>query len=200
MYVQQCNRRLLEVASKLGYSTLVCGDVCSDVLGDPFVKVFKKAVITAEKLSELRSALRETENKKMFVTVCPVTVEIARWAAHDTRVDSILMTSENVKIFDKRQVNVMKYYAKTLEVHLPHLLHDDSELRGMLYRRLNMFVRSKVALVVGSSAKEWVDLVPPLSLVKFLSTQYDIPEKTALLSLTDVPRQILHSKEVFNSA
>lgn len=197
MYVQRCDRQLLEIALKLGYSTLICSDVSdaySNALGDPNVKVFKKIIITAEKTSELRSALQEIGHKKTFTTIHPVSVETARWAAHDTRVDSILMTPENVKIFDKKQVGVMKYYAKTLEVHLPHLLHNDSELRGMLYRRLNMFVGSRVAFVVGSSAKKWVDLVPPVSLIKFLSTQYDVPEKTALLSLTDIPRQILRSK------
>ncbi|MEM1719411.1 MAG: hypothetical protein QW432_02270 [Desulfurococcaceae archaeon] len=196
MHVQRCDSRLLEVALRLGYFTLACSEVHADTSKGFYVRVFEKAIITAERLSDLRSALRDVNYKKVFVTVYPVTVETARWAAHDSRVDSILMTPENMKIFDKRQASVMKYYAKALEVHLPHLLYTSSELRGMLYRRLNMFVRSNIAFVVGSSAREWVDLVPPISLIKLLSTQYDIPEKTALLSLTDVPRQILSSKGV----
>lgn len=134
------------------------------------------------------------------MTVYPTTIETARWASHDTRIDSILMMPENIKIFDKRQASIMKHYAKPLEIPLPPLLYSDAESRGMIYRRLNLFVRNKIALLVGSMSVDWIDLVSPISIVKFLSTQYDIPEKVALLALTDIPRKILSSKQVFRNA
>ena len=162
---------------------------------DLYIGVFRKSIITANSVSELRASLREVNSRKFFITVHPMTIQVARWAAHDTRVDSILMTPENLEIFDKKQASIMKYYAKPLEVHLPYLVSGEDRVRGQIYRRLNLFVRRGVALVVGSASEKWGDLVPPFSLIKFLSTQYDIPEKTALLAITNIPRLLLLKKE-----
>lgn len=160
------------------------------------MKLLRKVFVNVPSISELKKALSGIDYRGYFVTVVPQNVETARWVAHDTRIDSILMTIENIRVFDRKQVGVMKYYAKPLEIHIPELLLTNHREQEVVYRRINLFLRSRVAVVVGSVAEKWSNLYPPIAITKILSTMYDIPEKVALLAISDIPRKILVSKGV----
>ena len=196
VYVEHCNRTLVEYARKLGYSILAC-QVIEEQLNDIPVGIVGKSVITASSVKELKNKLREADYRRNIITIHPLSIEVARWASHDNRVDSILLTGENIEVFDKKQASIMKYYSKPLEILLPLLLHGDHEIRGIINRRLNLFTRSKVGFLIGSKAREWSELYSPFSIIKILSTQYDIPEYISSLALTDIPRQVVSSKERF---
>lgn len=185
---------LLENAWRLGYSGVLCDNYDPNTTKPPRMKVVKKLIIDAENSSKLKSQLKGVNPNSVFITVHPYSTEVARWSAHDTRIDSILMTPNNMKLFDRKQLSVMKYYSKPLEIHLPHLIQSENDVRGALYRRLNLFVRGGSSLLLGSAAEHWTDIYPPISIVKFLSTHYDIPEGFSRVSLTDVPRQIIIRK------
>lgn len=147
-------------------------------------------------IRELNTELRGIDHREVFVSVLPYTVETARWASHDTRIDSIVMTTDNIRVFDKRQVSVMKYYSKPLELWLPDLLNPDHGLREAIYRRVNLFTRNKIPLLIGSLAEKWSDLYPPISIIKILTTLYDVPEKHVLLSISDIPNKIISNKGI----
>ncbi|MEM4717245.1 MAG: hypothetical protein QXE81_00610 [Desulfurococcaceae archaeon] len=135
---------------------------------------------------------------RMFITVHPLSVETARWCAHDSRVDSILMTPENISLFDKKQLGVMKYYSKPLEVTMKDLL-DKVELRELIYRRLKLYISRRLPFILSSRAEKWCDLYPPLSLLKIMLTQYDVPDEISMLAISNIPEMIISRKRIDNT-
>lgn len=186
----------------MGYRALVCEEINVPLSNKDYAnnvstsRLIRKVIIKAKDVSELRRKLGEINYKQQFVTVQPLNIEVARWASHDSRIDSILLTTENIHVFDKKQQNIMKYYSKPLEIPLHILFRGDIELRGVIYRRMQLYVGRKVPVIISSTAEEWYELYPPISIVKLLSTQYDIPEKITLNAITHIPWVIISRKEV----
>jgi len=191
-----CTDENLSMYYKLGYTLIACEKFSgrTSEMTERGVSVVGKVVIDASSISDLREALGKVKYRESVIAVHPESVEVARWAAHDGRVDVILLTPSNIRIFDKRQFSTMKYYSKPLEIRIPHLLYSNSEVKSYFYRRLNMLVRFKLGFALGTSASSFYELLHPLVAVKALKTLYDIPEKIALLALTDIPRQIIFRK------
>lgn len=191
-----CSDEILSMYYKLGYILIACEKFIgrlSDV-SERGISVVSKVVIGASDIGDLKEALGRVEYRESVVAVHPESVEVARWAAHDSRVDVILLTPSNIKVFDKKQFNTMKYYGKPLEIRIPHLLYSSSEVKSHFYRRLNMLVRFKVGFTLGTSVNSLYELLHPLVAIKALKTLYDVPEKVTLLALTDIPRQIIFRK------
>jgi len=194
-----CSKELLDLYYKMGYTHIACLEkhVDSSTLSSNVrVVIVDKVVVNASNVDELKDILRDIEYRRKVVAVHPTTTETARWSVHDTRIDTILITPSNLKVLDKKQLSVMKYYDKPLEVHIPHLLYSSSEVKSYFYRRLNMLARFKVGLVLGTSTSSMYELVHPVVVIKAMKTLYDLPEKITLLALTDIPRQIIFRKQV----
>jgi len=191
-----CSNEILSMYYKLGYTLIACEKFSGrpGEVAERSVSVVSKVVISASSVGELKEALGRVEYRESVVAVYPESVEVARWAAHDSRVDVILLAPGNIKVFDKKQFNTMKYYSKPLEIRIPHLLYSSSEVKGYFYRRLNMLVRSRVGFALGTSASSLYELIHPIVVIKALKTLYDVPEKVTLLALTDIPRQIILRK------
>ncbi|MCY0867902.1 MAG: ribonuclease P [Desulfurococcus sp.] len=188
--VAKCNEQILRVAERLGYSYLACSSMHNGFTGR--VKAVGRVVVKAESVSELKRVL--AGDLQGYVSIVPLTVSTARWSSHDGRIDSIMMTGENLELFDKKQFRTMKIYRKPLEVSMRDLTSLSGSEGGRFYRRLNLAVRMGVQLVVGSGAEDWWDLLHPRVIVSFLKVAYDIPETKALMSITATPAQIMASK------
>lgn len=184
----------------MGYRALVCEEIDKSILSKSgsgsTPRLVKKTVIKAKNTQELRRVLGEVNYKQQFVTVQPLDVEVARWASHDSRIDTILLTTENIHVFDKKQLGVMKYYSKPLEIPLNVLVRGDVESRGAIYRRIQLYAGRRVPVIISSMADKWHELYPPISIVKILLTQYDVPEKMSLHAITHAPWMVISRKEV----
>ncbi|MEM1695301.1 MAG: RNase P subunit p30 family protein [Desulfurococcaceae archaeon] len=193
-YVKKCDERTLTIASKLGYRALVCEQLLYDE--QPPLEVYRKKVIDAEDVSSLKRTLSSLDHRKHVVSVAPRSLEVARWASHDTRVDTIMLTLNTIELFDKKQFSTMSYYGKPVEIDLNHILDMSIDTRGAVFRRINLLLRNKTGLIVGSGADSWKNLFPPYVMVKLLQVLFDVPESLALLSVTDFPRQVVTRKDV----
>jgi len=197
IHASTCTREVLEVHYKMGYTHVACLEKHLDT--SPLsakMAVVDKIVVSTSSVDELREILGRIEYRGKIISVHPTSTKVARWSAHDSRVDTILVTPSNLKILDKGQVSVMKYYDKPLEIHITHLLHSSSEVKSYFYRRLNMLIKFKVGFVLGVPASSVYELVHPVVVIKAVKTLYDIPEKFALLALTNIPRQLISRKLV----
>lgn len=192
VYVETCDEAVLNVAQKLGYKAVVCRHLIDEERDH--LEVYEKIIIDAESRQELKKTLASLNTRRYFVTLVPRSIEVARWASHDTRIDSIMLTPDNLEIFDKKQFNTMSYYGKPVEISLKQIINADVETRGKLFRRLNLLLRSKAGLLVGSGASSWNELYHPFTVIKILALAYDIPPTIALLSITDFPKQIIVKK------
>lgn len=196
-YVEVCTRELLEKAYKLGYQSIVCINLQQNMESHKLL-TYRKVLIEAGDVSELKSTLRQLNYAEYYVTVIPRSVEVARWASHDTRIDSIMLTRENISVFDKKQFSTMKYYGKPLEVSLKDVFECKNTACSSILKRVVFSSRSGVPLIVGSGARDWYELIPPYSLVKLLVLYFDLEPQLALLSITDIPRQVLLRKKAYS--
>lgn len=197
-YVKNCDSKTLETAWRLGYKIIICEDPHSvsqlrSSSGVP--RVIKKTLLSVKDQSELKKHLKDVDYNRTFVTIHPLSIDVARWCTHDSRVDSILMTHENLHVFDKRQLGVMKYYSKPLEITIKDLL-ERVDLRELVYRRLKLYVSRRLPFILSSRAERWSDLYSPLALLKIMSTQYDIPDEITMLALSNIPEMIISRKKV----
>ncbi|QOR94511.1 ribonuclease P [Thermosphaera chiliense] len=189
--VKDCSSELLEKAAALGYSALACWE---NPDGGGGVRVVGKKVLSPRSLEELKQALAKIPVGKTVVSVSPRDTATARWSAHDGRVDTIVMTLENIDVFDKKQFSTMKYYGKPLEIWLSDLRRAGSVHLAKYYRRVNLALRMKIPVVTGSGASDWSQLPHPRAAVYFLTLLLDFPEKEALLSLTSHPYSVIAGK------
>ncbi len=194
-YVKKCDLKTLNTAFKLGYRILVCEEISEQLVSNENVRIAKKIVISSESTEDLKKQLWRINHKKYFITVEPLSIEVARWSAHDTRIDSIIITPRNIELFDKKQIGIMKHYSKPLEVTLPVLLNE-GKAGSLLYRRLRLFASRKIPLIASSMASNWFELIPPYSYIALLETQFDIPRNHAYTSISLTPRVVLSRKEV----
>lgn len=191
--VEVCDEKLVILALRLGYRALVCKQVVDlDTSNTP--ELYRKVVLVSESVQDLKRQISSINSSSCFVTLIPRSVEVARWASHDTRIDTIMLTSNNIGVFDKKQFDTMSYYGKPLEISLKDISDTSLEVREKVFRRLNLLLRSKVGLIVGSGASSWNELYHPYTMVKILTSAFDIPPRVALLAITDCPRQIIAKK------
>ena len=189
---------MIKVASSLGYMVLVCENAEGDLkeAREPHSpRTLQKIVLASNDVNDLKNTLRRVDYKTCFVSVEPLSTQVARWSAHDTRVDSLLLTSRNIDVFDKAQAGIMKYYSKPLEVGISTLLLE-GDIGAKVYRRIRLYAFYKVPLIVSSVASAWYELVHPRSIVSLLTISYDLPREYAIQAITSTPYFIVNKKRV----
>ncbi|MGC9181119.1 RNase P subunit p30 family protein [Thermogladius sp.] len=182
--------KLVDEARRLGYKVVsVEGLDSGEASLDP--NVFSKVVVVSDSISNLKSALAGLKGPKTVVSVVPLNVEVARWVAHDRRVDSIVMTSRNQVLFDKKQASVMKYYDKPLEVPFTEIRGaNESSLAGFV-KRLKLMISRKVPIIISSGASGILEYHHPLVVLSFIVKLLDVDYETAKAMLSTNPYKVL---------
>ncbi|WP_434731781.1 RNase P subunit p30 family protein [Thermogladius sp. KZ2Tp1] len=182
--------KLVDEARRLGYKVVsVEGLDSGEASLDP--NVFSKVVVVSDSISNLKSALGGLKGPKTVVSVVPLNVEVARWVAHDRRVDSIVMTSRNQVLFDKKQASVMKYYDKPLEVPFTEIRGaNESSLAGFV-KRLKLMISRKVPIIISSGASGILEYHHPLVVLSFIVKLLDVDYEAAKAMLSTNPYKVL---------
>lgn len=191
--IARCDGDVLKHARRLGFKLVACSGV--EQAGFNGVAVVRRIDAATGDVAELRSILAE-HGGSAYIAVTPLSLRVARWSAHDERIDTIVMTGGNIEFFDKKQFSAMKTYGKPLEVSVGDFLRLDDVKGGQFYRRVNLALRMGIRLVTGSGARWWWELYHPYVIVSMLSSMYDVPRQTALASITAAPLQLMASKKI----
>ena len=182
--------KLVDEARRLGYKVVSVEGLDSGKASLP-PNVFSKVVVVSDSISNLKSALAGLKRPKTVVSVVPLNVEVARWVAHDRRVDSIVMTSRNQVLFDKKQASVMKYYDKPLEVPFTEIRGaNESSLAGFV-KRLKLMISRKVPIIISSGASGILEYHHPLVVLSFIVKLLDVDYETAKAMLSTNPYKVL---------
>lgn len=189
--VKKCDEKLVKTAGMLGYSVIV-GEECNS--GQAGLSVLRKKIIASSSLDKLKRTLKESSGDNLVISVSPQDTASARWSAHDGRIDTLIMSLDNIEVFDKKQFSIMKYYGKPLEIWLSDLRRADENALAKFYRRVNLALRRKIPIIVGSGASKWYELSHPKSLISLLSLFLEFPETEAILALTNYPHLIISRK------
>jgi ribonuclease P/MRP protein subunit RPP1 len=182
--------KLVDEARRLGYKVVSVEGIDSGEASLP-PNVFSKVVVVSDNISHLKSALAGLKRPKTVVSVVPLNVEVARWVAHDKRVDSIVMTSRNQAVFDKKQASVMKYYNKPLEVPFTEIRGaNESSLAGFV-KRLKLMISRKVPIIISSGASDILEYHHPLVVLSFIVKLLDVDYEAAKAMLSTNPYKVL---------
>lgn len=190
LWIRVLNDKIVSLLKKLGYKAIAYEGEINTGVND--LIIVEKKVIRISNKKELRNTLRGIKRNKVIVSVIPLSTEVARMAAHDTRVDTIIINYESYKYIDKHQLNLMKIHCKPLELPLSQFLKYKPSIRSMIYRRIKYyFIHTKQPIIVSSYACSWNDILIPKSTVYLLSHLFDINSRQSLLLITTYPREIL---------
>lgn len=194
MWVKKIDDRMIMFLKKMKYNVVVVEDIdINEPLRKDSILIVKKVVIEARDRNELRNSLRNIKKTKNIVSVKPKGIEAARMAAHDTRVDTIILDSDTVDFLDKQQFSLMKQFNKPLEIPVCILYSSlDSSLKSVIYRRIKYYLfYTKQPLIISSRASSWNELMIPKSTTLLVSTIFGVDQRIALSYLTTYAREIL---------
>lgn len=190
-WVKRLDSKMLKILRELGYRVVLCENLV-ELSEDKDVSVVNKGVVESSSRADLLNKLKGIKSKGVVVSVKPLSLEAARTAAHDTRVDTLIIDSANVKFMDKHQFNLLKQFSKPIEFPLNHWLKLPLAKRTAVFQRLVVFIhRYKLPFIVSSGANAWHEVFEPRSIVHYLSNLFGAPRGLVLLSLTSYPKEIL---------
>ncbi|MEM4432379.1 MAG: hypothetical protein QXT03_01040 [Desulfurococcaceae archaeon] len=192
-WIRSLDSALCNTLVEMGYSAIVVEktepDACRDIV------VFEKKVIEAFSRKELLSKLKGVSRGKYIVSVKPRSVESARVAARDSRVDSIILDGDSARFIDKHQFNLMKQFHKPLEFSLNNWFRTSLNSRVSMYRVLYLHIhRYGLPLITSSGASAWNEAVHPKSAINFLSQLINVPPEVSIQYISVYPRDILVRK------
>jgi len=195
-WIKTLDEKTITLLKKMGYCAAVyeVSDVDSEALNtkDAELTIVGKVVLAESSKDELLRKLRGIRSKRVVVSVKPLSVEVARLAAHDGRVDTIIIDSDTLHYIDKAQLNLMKQFFKPLELPINDFIRSNPHVKAAIYRRIHYYMLyTKNPLIISSKASAWYELYSPLSLVNLVSTAFGIEPSEALLYITAHPRGIL---------
>jgi len=190
LWVRKLDEKTRDLLEKLGYRAVVVEETGGVDTGG--LVVVKKKIIETSSREELRRALHGVKSEKCVVSVKPLSVTVARAATHDSRVDTIIIDPYTYKYIDINQINMMKEYCKPLELPFNTWFYSEPSTRSMIYRRvITYLLRTKLPLIISSSASSYNEVLVPASILSYLNILFGIDKREGLLYLTTYPREIL---------
>lgn len=193
-WIKRLDTKTLETVMDLGYSVVLCENAVdiNSVKGVKDVAVISKVVIESSSRKDLLNKLKGIKSKKVVVSVKPLSLDAARTAAHDTRVDTLIIDSTSVKFMDKHQFNLLKQFSKPIEFPLNVWLKLPLHRKTIVFQKLYAYIHTyKLPFIVSSGASAWNEVFEPRSIVYYISNLFGVIQDYALLSITSYPKEIL---------
>jgi len=155
------------------------------------VRFIKRITIEARTEKEIRERVRGIKVEYPIVAVKPLSIQVARFAARDGRIDLVVLDRDTIQYIDKTQAGMMKQYRKPLEVCINCFLKASSREKGMMFRRLRLFQHYSVPIIYSSGASSWNELIHPHGVTTLVSTLLGIPRSSVIYGLASLPLEIL---------
>ncbi|ABN69954.1 RNase P subunit p30 [Staphylothermus marinus F1] len=191
LWIKEINEEIIYFLEKLDFIGVAVEELNTRYKKIDDLVIVKKVVISADKRSELRKHLQGIKNRAVIVSVKPLSVEAARMAAHDGRVDTIIIDEDSLYYIDKAQINMMKQFSKPLEFPLNDFLKASRKYQSMIYRRINLALQRNIPLIMSSHATKASELLNPVGATYLSKILFNINVKQALIYLTSYPRELI---------
>ncbi|HIE23475.1 MAG TPA: hypothetical protein EYP68_04520 [Candidatus Korarchaeota archaeon] len=163
-------------------------------------RVFTSVELVLQNPPALRT-ISKLSKKKLFLSVAPLTLEMARRAVK-LRVDSLVLPiNRNRLVFDSVCAKEFSKRGGAVEVRLVDLLKSGRRklLRALRMIRLEIRIARKygIPLLVSSGATKPVEILDPIVMASIAETLLKIPKEAALNSISDYPCSILEKEGLF---
>jgi ribonuclease P/MRP protein subunit RPP1 len=193
-FIDLCILRLddtmVKILSRLKYYAVVYIDsTVRNIKGD--LRLFKGRILSNAKLSDLKDELKGIRGEYDFVIVEPTSIATARFSAHDTRINGILLSKNSVRFIDKGQINTMKQYGKPLLLDLRIMGVGDPRISSMAYRRIILARYYGVDIIPASCATSFNELLIPQTTMYFLEEMTGIPHTYWVYAVGGLARELV---------
>ncbi len=191
LYIPRITRKLLGVARSLGYKIIVSSATDKRIEKMDSVLIVRGIVITEENASSLKHRLKGVREKYVIVLVKPLSTPTARLAAHDSRVDGVVISCDNTAYIDPGQAGLMRQFSKPLI--LPITILSDCDERGLarIYRRILLFRSRDLDILPASFAENVGDLIAPWTTPRLLSEIFGLGWDYWLYGISNAPNELL---------
>ncbi|HDD68728.1 MAG TPA: hypothetical protein ENG61_00005 [Candidatus Korarchaeota archaeon] len=133
--------------------------------------------------------------KKIFLSITPLTLEMARKAVKLGASSIVLPVDRKKLIFDSVCAKELAKQEGAIEIHLVDLLRSDRRklLRALKMIRLEVKIARKygIPVIVSSGATKTIELLDPIVMASLAETLLGIPREAALNSISDYPYSII---------
>ena len=158
------------------------------------VEALSRLNLKPEGSRQLLEALRACRRSFEIVSVVCLSKQVARQAAKDHRVDTLLFPGRAVRLLDEAEVELARSSGVAFEFSLSMLLNLEGRLPGYLAeagRNVKRALRKGIRLVFSSGASNIYGLRAPRDLAATVETLLELPSGFGLLTVSKFPMEIV---------
>ncbi len=185
------NEKCIETYTILGYRAACIEGLNRKIIRKNNFIAVRKSTIYSESQKSLKHDIRNEKSRSFITAVVPLSIEAARFAARDRRVDTVVLVSDSVRYIDKTEIAMLKRFSKPLEVPINTLITSPSSVKAMIIRRIDLALKYNVTIILSSWAHEWNEIPAPISYTALGSILLRIPMKDVLVMLTNYTRELM---------
>jgi len=136
--------------------------------------------------------------KRLFLSVKPLSLEMARRAVKLRANSIVLPINRNKLIFDSVCAKELFKREGSVDIHLVDLLKSNEKelLRALRVLRLEVQIARKygIPIIVSSGATRSFEILDPIIMASIAETLLKIPKEAALNSISDYPYSLIEKK------
>ena len=163
------------------------------------VEALSRLNLKPETSRQLLEALRAYRRSFEIVSVVCLSKQVARQAAKDHRVDTLLFPGRAVRLLDEAEVELARSSGVAFEFSLSMLLKLEGKLPGYLAeagRNVRRALKKGVPLVFSSGASDVYGLRAPRDLAATVEIMLGLPPGFGLLTVSRFPLEIVERNKV----
>ncbi|MFX0116163.1 MAG: RNase P subunit p30 family protein [Candidatus Hodarchaeota archaeon] len=197
-------QEICEMAVELGYYGLCVEGlqkqaVIQNVIDSYPIKIWSRKTLKGS-ISKIKDALGQERRMHHLISILAEKPDLAKWAAKDQRVDSIMVPLTSVgDVFDPTLAKLAALNGKALEIHFQEISDAIWSRRTSLLRNLyNAASKARqrsCKILFGSGASKIVHLRAPRDMAALLNV-IGLGYEEALEIIDDVPLKILQKNEL----
>ncbi len=185
------NEKCIETYTILGYRAACIEGLNHKIIRKNNFIAVRKSTIYSESQKNLKHDIKNEKSRSFIIAVVPLSIEVARFAARDGRVDTVVLIPDSVRYIDKTEIAMLKRFSKPLEVPINTLITQPSSVKAMIIRRIDLALKYNVTVILSSWAHEWNEILAPISYTALGSILLRIPMKDVLVMLTNYTRELM---------
>ncbi len=185
------NKKCIETYTILGYRAACIEGLNHKIIRKNNFIAVRKSTIYSESQKDLKHDIRNEKSRSFIIAIVPLSIEAARFAARDGRVDTVVLIPDSVRYIDKTEIAMLKRFSKPLEVPINILITQPSSVKAMIIRRIDLALKYNVTVILSSWAHEWNEILAPISYTALGSVLLRIPMKDVLVMLTNYTRELM---------
>lgn len=155
LVIESCilNSKLLPYAEKLGYNLVFSEDGVAGI---------KRVTLKGINTNYLKKQINRLKSKNVLIFIKPLTLDSLKYAIVNKGVNAIVLDDDNVRIFKKTMLNLIRINDKFVEIPLKSSINT-------IYFGITIAYKWAPNIIFSSCANEFNELWSPISKIDYLT-------------------------------